>query len=111
MAENCYILKSVIVYGFADVEPNEIKNNSKIKERVEAVRKWRSNSDRANTKKLAATPTLFAEVRQPKTNYLAFPTVSSENRKYIPIAFLSPETIASNQLYVLPNANVFILEF
>lgn len=91
----------------AEAEPNDIKNNSKIKERVEAVRKWRSNSDRANTKKLAETPTLFAEVRQPKTNYLAFPTVSSVNRKYIPIAFLSPETIASNQLYVLPNANVY----
>lgn len=90
-----------------NADPNEIKTNSKIKERVEAVRKWRSNSDRANTKKLAETPTLFAEVRQPKTNYLAFPTVSSVNRKYIPIAFLSPETIASNQLYVLPNANVY----
>ena len=42
-----------------------------------------------------------------KTYYLAFPTVSSVNRKYIPIAFLSPDTIASNQLYVLPNANVY----
>lgn len=90
-----------------NADPNEIKTNSKIKERVEAVRKWRSNSDRTNTKKLAETPTIFAEIRQPKTNYLAFPTVSSVNRKYIPIAFLSPETIASNQLYVLPNANVF----
>ncbi|MCC6721869.1 MAG: class I SAM-dependent DNA methyltransferase, partial [Bacteroidia bacterium] len=60
----------------AEAEPNEIKGNSKIKERVEAVQKWRLNSDRGNTKKLADTPTLFAEVRQPKTNYLAFPTVS-----------------------------------
>ncbi|SFD03291.1 N-6 DNA Methylase [Flexibacter flexilis DSM 6793] len=91
----------------AEAEPSDIKGNSKIKERVEAVKKWRSNSDRANTKKLAYTPTLFAEVRQPKTNYLAFPTVSSVNRKYIPIAFLSPNIIASNQLYVLPNATLF----
>lgn len=91
----------------ADAEPNEIKGNSKIKERVEAVKKWRSSSNRPTTKKLADTPTLFAEVRQPKTNYLAFPTLSSENRKYIPIAFLSPNIIASNQLYVLPNATLF----
>lgn len=90
-----------------DAQPNEIKNNSKIKERVEAVRKWRSNSDRGNTKKLAETPTVFAEIRQPKSYYLAFPTVSSVNRKYIPITFLSPDIIASNQLYVLPNANVY----
>ena len=91
----------------ADAEPSEILNNSLIKERVELVRKWRSNSERGNTKKLAETPTLFAEVRQPKTNYLAFPTLSSENRKYIPIAFLSPEIIASNQLYILPNVKLF----
>jgi len=91
----------------ANAEPSEIINNLLIKERVELVRKWRSNSERGNTKKLADTPTLFAEVRQPKTNYLAFPTLSSENRKYIPIAFLSPEIIASNQLYILPNVKLF----
>jgi type I restriction-modification system DNA methylase subunit len=90
-----------------DAEPTDIKTNIKIKERVEAVRKWRSNSERINTKKLAETPAIFAEIRQPKTNYLAFPTVSSVNRKYIPIAFLTPETIASNQLYVLPSADVY----
>jgi hypothetical protein len=91
----------------ADAEPSEILNNSLIRERVELVRKWRSNSERGNTKKLAETPTLFAEVRQPKTNYLAFPTVSSVNRKYIPIAFLSPDIVASNQLYVLPNVELY----
>lgn len=90
-----------------NAEPSEIKNNSKIKERVEAVRKWRAKSERMNTKKLAETPTLFAEVRQPNSNYLAFPTVSSVNRKYIPIAFLEPTTVASNQLYVLPNATIY----
>ena len=71
------------------------------------MKRWRFNSDRANTKKLAEMPTIFAEIRQPKSNYLAFPTLSSENRKYIPIAFLEPTTIASNQLYILPNASVF----
>lgn len=88
-------------------DPADIRNNAEIKERVEAVKKWRNSSDRTNTKKLAQTPTVFAEIRQPKTNYLAFPTVSSVNRKYIPIAFLTPDIIASNQLYVLPNATVY----
>jgi type I restriction-modification system DNA methylase subunit len=91
----------------ADAETKDIKSNRKIKERVEAVQKWRSNSNRTATKNLAETPTLFAEVRQPNTNYLAFPTLSSENRKYIPIAFLSKNIIASNQLYVVPNAKLF----
>jgi hypothetical protein len=90
-----------------DATPNEIKNNHEIIKRVEAVKKWREKSNRINTKKLAFTPTLFAEIRQPNTNYLAFPTLSSENRNYIPIAFLNPEIIASNQIYILPNANIF----
>ncbi len=88
-------------------DPKEMVSNYKIKERIEAVKKWRSNSERANTKKLAETPSAFAEIRQPKTSYLAFPTVSSVNRKYIPIAFLDPNIIASNQLYVLPDANSY----
>jgi hypothetical protein len=88
-------------------DPSVINSNSKIKKRVEAVRLWRSRSDRKNTKKLSETPTIFAEIRQPKTNYLAFPTVSSVNRKYIPISFLNPSVIASNQLYILPNASMY----
>ena len=90
-----------------NAEPCELKSNRKILERIEAVKKWRYASNRANTKKLAETPGIFAEIRQPNSNYLAFPTVSSETRKYIPIAFLGPDTIASNQLYVLPKADYF----
>ena len=90
-----------------DASPKDIKDNSKILERVNAVRKWRSNSSRENTKKLADTPTIFAEIRQPNTNYLAIPTTSSENRRYIPIAFLSPDVVASNQLYIVPNTTLY----
>ncbi|RKS03267.1 MULTISPECIES: class I SAM-dependent DNA methyltransferase [unclassified Flavobacterium] len=90
-----------------NVNPNKIRENSKIIERVNAVKKWRANSDRVTTKKLSETPTVFAEIRQPNSNYLAFPTVSSVNRKYIPIGFLEPNIIASNQLYIIPNATLF----
>jgi hypothetical protein len=79
-----------------------------VKARVEHVRKWRSNSDREATRKLASTPHLFAEIRQPRTPYLAFPTVSSERRQYIPIDFCQPEVIASNQIYVVANAKTYL---
>jgi hypothetical protein len=91
----------------ADADPTELKHIDPIKKRIDAVREWRSKSNRSNTKKLSNTPTLFAEVRQPDSKYLALPTLSSENRKYIPIAFLQPDIIASNQLYVLPTASVY----
>ena len=47
------------------------------------------------------------EIRQPKTNYIAVPEVSSENRKYVPIGFLTPDIIVSNKLFVIPNANLY----
>lgn len=80
------------------------KTISSIKRRVDQVQKWREKSDREATKKLAATPHLFAEIRQPSASFLAVPTISSERREYLPIAFFPKEVIASNQLYVVPNA-------
>ncbi len=38
-------------------------------------------------------PTLFGETRQPKNDYLVFPEVSSERRKYIPVGFMPKEVI------------------
>ena len=63
-----------------DARPNELRQHPKIIERVENVRKWRSSSNRETTRKLASTPTRFAEIRQPASDYIAIPTVSSERR-------------------------------
>ncbi len=75
--------------------------------RVEKVKEWRAKSDRKTTRELSGTPTIFAEIRQPNSPYIAIPTVCSEKRQYIPVAFLPPTTIASNQLYVIPNAHLY----
>ena len=90
-----------------DVPLSLYVKNSIIREKIERVQQWRASSDRKNTVLLADTPTLFAEIRQPDTMYLAVPTVCSEKRRYIPMAYLSPETIASNQIYVVPNATLY----
>ncbi|MHB1187404.1 class I SAM-dependent DNA methyltransferase [Thiobacillus sp.] len=90
-----------------NVQPQTLGQMPTILKRVEAVRKWRIASDRKTTRDLAATPTIFAEIRQPESDYLAFPTVSSERRAYIPIAFLPADVVASNQIYVLPDATPY----
>jgi len=89
------------------VPPQKINKLPAIKRRVEAVRLWRESSNRAATKKLAVTPALFAEIRQPTTQYVAIPTASSERRNFIPMAYLPPDVIASNQAYIVPNATSF----
>jgi hypothetical protein len=87
-----------------DAEPAELQRLPAVMRRVAAVAAWRAGRGRALTRALAATPTRFAEVRQPDGAYLAIPTTSSERRRYLPIGFLGPEVIASNQLYIMPGA-------
>ena len=50
---------------------------------------------------------LFGENRQPDSNYLLVPRVSSERRRYVPIGFLNSEIIASDAVQIIPNASLF----
>ena len=90
-----------------DAKPTDIKNNPDIKSRVERIRTFRESSPKTATRKWAETPTLFMEDRQPKSDYLMIPVVSSELRKYIPIGFLTQEIIANYSSFILPNATIF----
>lgn len=91
-----------------DATPAELRHMPLVAARVEAVRKLRMESKREATKRLAYTPHLFGEIRQPKSgNYLLIPRVSSENRYYIPIGFLNSEVIASDATLIIPNATLY----
>lgn len=81
--------------------PSDIRNSSVLANRVQAVKALRSESKREATKKLALRPTEFGEIRQPKSQYLAVPFVSSEDRDYLQIAVMSPEVIANNRVAVI----------
>jgi hypothetical protein len=50
---------------------------------------------------------LFTENRQPESDYLVIPKVSSERRSFIPIGFVSKEWIASGSIQVIPNATLY----
>lgn len=90
-----------------DANPSEIKNLPLVYERVLRVRNMRLSSSKEATRKDAERPTLFQEIRQPQTTYILFPCHSGENRKYIPIGFVSPEYIATNAVLVVPNASLY----
>jgi hypothetical protein len=53
-------------------------------------------------------PYLFTQDRQPKTNYLAIPRHSSEERNYIPIGYLTPDIICGDALSIIPNASLYV---
>ena len=75
--------------------------------RVALVQKHREDSSRATTRELAHTPAIFGEIRQPDSEYLLVPSVSSETRRYIPIGFMRKTTIGSNLVLFVPNARLY----
>ena len=89
------------------VNPIEFREIKEFQERFKKVKSFREKSTRNGTKKMAELPYLFAEERQPNKDFLIIPKVSSENRKYIPIAYLGKEFIVSDKTFVLPNSTKF----
>ena len=87
--------------------PHEIKQCSSVMKRIEYVRQVRLDSVAAGTRKFADTPTLFCQIAQPDGDYIAVPKTSSERRKYIPIGFLDKNTIASDLLFLIPDADLY----
>ena len=88
-------------------DPSEIKSSSFLMQRLANVRKFRLESDRKDTQKLAETPSQFAFKSHEETDYVIIPSVSSERRKYIPIGFMDAKDIASNLCLIIPNAKLF----
>ncbi|MFV0320765.1 MAG: class I SAM-dependent DNA methyltransferase, partial [Alphaproteobacteria bacterium] len=89
-----------------DVPPSELRSMPYVMQRIEAVRNFRLNSSDIGGRKLAERPTQFREMNNPKS-YLLIPSVSSERREYMPIGYLDKDTIASNLVFIVPNATLY----
>ena len=88
--------------------PAEIAKCPTVKGRVQRVRDFRLASKAAATRKFADTPSLFCQIAQPSEgSYIPVPETSSGRRKYIPMGFLSCDVIASNLLFLIPNADLY----
>lgn len=89
------------------ISPETIKKFPEMTVRIERVKKYRLSSKRSATRKLASTPSIFGEIRQPTGSYVLVPRHSSETRRYIPMGFFSPDYIASDSCLIVPNASLF----
>ena len=83
-----------------------IRSNDELRDRVRAVREFRSASRSRPTQALAETPLLYHVNVIPEAPFLAIPKTSSERRDYLPIEWLEPPTIPSDALFVLENASL-----
>lgn len=96
---HCFWLKEAL--------PEELKNCPILLNRIEKVRQFRKLSTRDATKKLAAFPMLFGEIRQKEGSVLVIPRVSSENRFYVPMAFFDYNTIINDRCTFMKDSNMF----
>lgn len=90
------------------VNPNEYRNIKEIRERLEKVSEMRKESPTKSVRECADSPYLFTQIRQPDTDYIMVPRVSSERRKYIPIGFVSKEVIASDSTQIILDNNMYL---
>lgn len=90
-----------------NANPSLLKKCPLILERIKKVREFRLSSSRQNTLKAAETPALFGAVFECKSDYIAIPKVSSENRRYIPIDFLSKKIIPGDKLFTMQNVSLY----
>ena len=100
--------KSRYCLWITDKELPEAMSHSFIRERIEVVRKFRTQSKKEKTKEQAATPHAFAEIRHGKNSGTAMPLIipihTSENREYLPVGALEPGAVVSNAAFGLYDA-------
>ncbi len=90
-----------------DCTPAELRKMPHCLRRIEAVRNARLASPSAGTRKLADRPTRFHVENMPNGNYIIVPSVSSERRRYVPMGFMSPPSLASNLVLIIPDAMLY----
>ena len=91
-----------------NADPAVLRKCHKVLERIEKCRQMRLESKASATRKFAATPGLFCQITQPEgKDYILVPCVSSEKREYVPIGFMSAETIVTNLVQIIPDASLY----
>lgn len=90
-----------------ECSPSELRSMPHCMERVKNVREFRLASKSEGTRKIADSPTRFHVENMPESSYIVIPLHSSENRKYIPMGFLSPDNLCSNAVELLSNVSLY----
>ena len=89
------------------INPSRINKSTLVRTRVESTRDFRLKSTKAATRKYADYPTRFMEDRQPSSTYILIPRHSSQNRRYIPMGFMSMEVICGDANNAMLNATIY----
>ena len=87
--------------------PADFAHIPELTERFRYISEYRLSSPVDRIQKTANKPYLFTQNRQPETDYLLIPRVSSSSRRYIPVGFMPPTVIASDAAVLVNNATLY----
>ena len=90
-----------------DAAPSVLRKSKFVMQRLKDCAAFRADSKQKQAHAARETPALFASERQPTTEYLLIPIVSSENRRYIPIGYMPPDVIVSNACFTMSDATPY----
>lgn len=90
-----------------ECSPAELRTMPHCYERVTNVREYRLQSPSEGTRKIADKPTRFHVENMPDDNYLLIPRVSSERRRYVPMGYMSPKSLSSDAVQIIPDASLY----
>lgn len=103
-------------------EYSQVKDNTWVRNRVNAVKRFRELSKANSTRDAALTPYAFVQKGEWELAYLRFcesdkieflqiiiPRHSSENRKYVPMGVLGEDTIIADSAMAIYDAPIYLL--
>jgi len=93
---------------FVEADLEELETSRLIADRLAGVREKRLTSTKSATRRIASTPHLFGEIRQPRAEYLGIPQTFTDNRKYATVARLAGDVIASIKLFTSPDPDGYL---
>jgi hypothetical protein len=90
-------------FWLEEAAPAEVRRSPELLRRLDEVRRFRLDSSKEQTRAAAATPGLFAEIRNPCGDFIFVPIHVSSQRRLIPMGFVTAE-----QRAVVHNSGAFI---
>ena len=90
------------------ISPADLARLPLVSARVLEVKKNREKSKRETTNGLADYPTLFGEIRQPKSDYFIVPRHTGEDRNIIPIAKFGANVICGDANLLIPDPSLYV---
>lgn len=91
-----------------NISPEELLKSKIVISKIKKCQEFRESSKTISVSSKASTPSLFGDIRQPKSKYILFPRVSSNRRKYLPLDYFNSDVILADSAYGLPNADLYM---